>query len=430
MFNAKALSLKKIVVAGSLCLLAFASLAIAALVAGHLRIINGTARIEQVTVPSVVETSRVARNLEHLRHYGDMALFANSPTERARAQMSVTLIATHPSMNASEIVKARVQKAELVLTEALAFAPLGLAKTHTHDKAVARWIVAAEDLSLLADELTIESSQRATNDANQIHRISTQTLSWLTAAMVGLLLGGLVFGWFLIVLIARPLQQTVQVLDTLDANSSGKFKLPESPVREIERLRLATYALAEAKEGAERSRTELERLATTDGLSGLLNRRHFNGLAEDEWLRCRRYERSLAVLMVDIDYFKSINDQHGHAAGDLVIINIANLMKRVIRGSDQVARIGGDEFAVLMPETESVAAMNVAERLCSEANSEIVVLGKGIEIRYSVSVGVAVLDPSDQDFNELSQRADSALYRAKRGDRNCAVFAQTVQKNA
>ncbi|MBV5350171.1 hypothetical protein JZU71_03190, partial [bacterium] len=125
-----------------------------------------------------------------------------------------------------------------------------------------------------------ESSQRATTDAHQIHHISTQTFSWLTAAIVGLLLCGLVFGWFLIVLIARPLQRTAQVLDTLDANSSGQFELPESPVREIERLRLATYALAEAKESAEHSRVELERLATTDGLSGLLNRRHFNGLAE------------------------------------------------------------------------------------------------------------------------------------------------------
>ncbi|MBV5350170.1 GGDEF domain-containing protein, partial [bacterium] len=135
------------------------------------------------------------------------------------------------------------------------------------------------------------------------------------------------------------------------------------------------------------------------------------------------------VLMVDIDYFKSINDQYGHAAGDSVIISIANLMKRVIRASDQVARIGGDEFVVLMPETESLAALNVAERLCSEAASEIVVFGTGVEIRYSVSVGVAVLDPLDQDFTKLAQRADSALYRAKRGGRNSVVFAQVDQDN-
>ncbi|WP_176785785.1 GGDEF domain-containing protein [Propionivibrio dicarboxylicus] len=412
---------------GILFLVTFSSLAVVALIVGHLKIASGTASIEQVTVPNVLEMSRTARNLEHLRRYGDTALLAASPAERTRAQMAMTLIITHPSMNTSELLKARVRRAERVLNEALALAPFSSTSPEAHAQALARWALAANDLTLLADELTIESSQRASNDANQIHRVSTQTLSWLTAAIVCLLLYGLLFGWFLIIYIARPLQRTAQVLDTLDTRLSAKFELPESPVWEVQRLRRATYALAEAKESAEEARVELERLATTDGLSGLFNRRCFNNLADIEWIRCRRYGRPLAVLMVDIDHFKLINDQYGHAAGDLVITNFGKLIRRIVRASDQAARIGGEEFAVLMPEATAVAAMNVAERICSEAACEVVT-GTGTEIHYTVSVGVAVVGASDQDFGALAQRADSSLYRAKNKGRNCVVFADADEK--
>ncbi len=414
-------SLKGIVIGAGLILAVVALLAIGTLVAGHLQISSGTATIEQVTVPGLLESSRVARNLEHLRRYGDMAVLADSPTERAHAQMSMTLIATHPSMQAGEIVKARVRKAERTLSEALA---LSATNHSAQSQAMALWTPAAEDLTALADELTTESSLRATDDAHRIHSISTKTLEWLTVAIVILLLCVLLFGGFLMIFIARPLQRNAQVLDHLDDRARDLIDLPDSPVREIERLRIATHALSAAMANAEQSRLELERLATVDGLSKLFNRRHFSHLAEAEWLRSRRYLRPLAVLMADIDLFKLINDQHGHAAGDQVIISFANLMKRVVRASDQIARVGGEEFAVLMPEADLAAAMNVAERLCAEAADNTVVFQREKEISYTVSVGVAILDPADQRFDELMQRADTGLYRAKRSGRNRVEFAQ------
>ena len=108
---------------------------------------------------------------------------------------------------------------------------------------------------------------------------------------------------------------------------------------------------------------ELERLATTDGMTGIYNRRHFLALADVEWNRTSRYNRPLSFLIFDIDYFKSINDRYGHQAGDEVIVHLANLAGSSKRASDVLARIGGEEFALLLPETDLAQAEIIAERL-------------------------------------------------------------------
>jgi diguanylate cyclase (GGDEF)-like protein len=167
---------------------------------------------------------------------------------------------------------------------------------------------------------------------------------------------------------------------------------------------------------------QLEDLATTDELSGLFNRRHFMTLADKEWGRFKRYGRPLAMLMLDIDLFKSINDRFGHGAGDKVITAVAEACIEARRSSDIVARVGGEEFALLLPETTHEDAYLVAERLRERIAKRAIVVD-GIALNVTISVGVADAAMSMKDLRELMKDADGALYTAKRDGRNRVAIA-------
>jgi diguanylate cyclase (GGDEF)-like protein len=169
-----------------------------------------------------------------------------------------------------------------------------------------------------------------------------------------------------------------------------------------------------------RQAQELQRLATTDGMTGIYNRRHFLTLAELEWERASRHEHPLSFLIFDIDYFKSINDAYGHEAGDKVITHLANVAKAGKRGSDVLARIGGEEFALLLPETTLGEAQIVAERLRRDVAEQTPVVAAR-EMPATVSVGVAWRTPEMSGIAQLMSAADKALYEAKRGGRNRVV---------
>jgi diguanylate cyclase (GGDEF)-like protein len=171
--------------------------------------------------------------------------------------------------------------------------------------------------------------------------------------------------------------------------------------------------------------TDLVRLASIDGLTGLYNRRHFMALAEKEWNRVKRYERPLSLLMLDIDLFKSINDRFGHDAGDKVIMDVANSCIETKRSSDVVGRIGGEEFAFVLPETDMESALQLAERLRLSIAERPVFLGRE-SITLSVSIGLAEASPSVSGIQELMKQADEALYVAKRNGRNRVVAAGLV----
>lgn len=165
---------------------------------------------------------------------------------------------------------------------------------------------------------------------------------------------------------------------------------------------------------------EQERLATTDGMTGIYNRRHFMMLADREWEKALRYGRPLSFLMMDIDHFKAINDAHGHKIGDEVIVHLAKLATRYKRGSDVLARVGGEEFAILLPETSLKQAQTAAERLRLEIASRPVVAGQ-LSLDLTVSVGIAEAHPDISSLAELMNAADKALYEAKRTGRNRVV---------
>jgi len=161
----------------------------------------------------------------------------------------------------------------------------------------------------------------------------------------------------------------------------------------------------------------LETQAHTDSLTGLANRRRFFEVGEAELARARRYGTPLSVLMLDIDHFKAVNDAHGHSAGDRVLQQLSRTCLEVMRTVDVVGRVGGEEFAILLPETALEGAVEVAERLRVAVAKSAVTRDEGAPIRYTVSIGVATLD-GNSNLDTLLSQSDTALYDAKHGGRN------------
>ncbi|MFZ5581682.1 MAG: diguanylate cyclase [Pseudomonadota bacterium] len=172
-----------------------------------------------------------------------------------------------------------------------------------------------------------------------------------------------------------------------------------------------------------RAMDSLHRLATVDTLTGLNNRSRFLDQGEAEITRTRRLGRSVAVLMLDVDHFKRINDTHGHGAGDVALKIVAAIIARELRAIDICGRLGGEEFAVMLPETDGQGAMQAAERLRQAVAQEKVRVAEGVELGITVSIGATILAPQDANIDHLLARADGALYEAKRSGRNLALYA-------
>jgi diguanylate cyclase (GGDEF)-like protein len=169
-------------------------------------------------------------------------------------------------------------------------------------------------------------------------------------------------------------------------------------------------------------RVELLWRAQVDELTGLLNRWALKRVAMREIQRCRRLNGDLAVVMMDLDGLKVVNDTRGHGCGDVVLQAVAGVLQETVRGHDSVARMGGDEFCILLPETSLAEAMTVAERLRIEVH-DLVVKYRGETVRPRASLGVASSDVSGLVWQSLMDHSDAALYRAKREGRNRVVMA-------
>jgi diguanylate cyclase (GGDEF)-like protein len=174
------------------------------------------------------------------------------------------------------------------------------------------------------------------------------------------------------------------------------------------------------------NRERLRLVGLTDGLTGLYNRRHLLHRLLQETTRAQRYGQDLSCLFVDADHFKQVNDTYGHAAGDRVLVALARCLRDRLRASDLATRYGGEEFAVLLPETDLSNARRLAEQIREAIAAIEVVLEDGQAIRVTVSIGVAELDPSGphpQAGDALLQAADDAVYAAKAAGRNCVRCA-------
>ena len=162
---------------------------------------------------------------------------------------------------------------------------------------------------------------------------------------------------------------------------------------------------------------DLQILCRTDPLTTAANRRAFNEILSQEFSRFKRSQREYALIMIDLDHFKSINDQHGHSVGDQVLIEVTERCKDNIRVHDILARLGGEEFCILLPYTESKQAKKVAERLREKIEIKPIIVD-GLRVKVTISVGISLVSSGDEDGHQAMERADQKLFQAKESGRN------------
>ena len=178
-----------------------------------------------------------------------------------------------------------------------------------------------------------------------------------------------------------------------------------------------SFELRKAKE-------QTETLARTDFLTGMNNRRSFYDLCETQFRLARRHGQDLAVILFDIDQFKTINDAHGHAVGDEVLKNLSRIVVETCRESDVAGRVGGEEFAILLPQTKAENAHELAERLREQMERSVLHLDRE-EVKFTASFGVAQIFPACESLEALVAAADGAMYEAKQRGKNFVFSAVT-----
>jgi diguanylate cyclase (GGDEF)-like protein len=203
-------------------------------------------------------------------------------------------------------------------------------------------------------------------------------------------------------------------IDAMNAGALDYLVKGEISSRSLERSLRYALKLGESLEA-------LRRLATRDQLTGLLNRREFDRILKEEAERARGFGHPFALVMVDVDHFKGINDAHGHPIGDVVLREVAKRLADQVRTVDRVARFGGEEFAVVVMESDRAAGLKTAQRICAAVQGEPVRAHDALLLNVTVSAGVASLPQDAATPETLIAAADKALYAAKGAGRNCAV---------
>lgn len=215
-----------------------------------------------------------------------------------------------------------------------------------------------------------------------------------------------------------------QVISALDMGAHDFVAKPINYHILAARMRSA-LRLREAQQQLTQLNSELKRLASIDPLTGVYNRRSYYQQADAEFNKSLRHQRPLSVIMLDVDHFKNINDRYGHAMGDVALTQLARICVELIRSSDFVGRLGGEEFAICCPETDLEGAVQLAERLRATIG-DTPVKNEDIEVSLTVSIGVSQLVGADASIDHLQNRADQLLYEAKQKGRNRVVSAMSV----
>ena len=385
------------------------------------RVLQASERLQQETVPGIVRFQRLARNLDQLRQEGERLFSSGTPEGRQQSLFIVMLVASHPSIldhpQSAEI--ARDTENFLVETSRLAGQDPALLKARH-----AEWLHYSKRLSLLVDDLSVQGTSLATEDLDDMVAVMRLARYKLMGALA-------LVGVFLLLMIAllrrhliAPLQRIDHALSSLGVDQPAP-EFPDVRLTEIHAVEEATKRLHASLASNEAARRELELLANRDGLTGLINRRHFMLMAETELQRAQRYGRPIVVALGDLDYFKRLNDTYGHGAGDAVLRTFAALLSDSVRQSDLVCRYGGEEFAFLFPESSVEQARVLVERFRQRFAEHDVRLPDGLLVRVTLSIGLA--DASHCPIEIALQRADFALYEAKRLGRNRVIVAEDTR---
>jgi len=226
---------------------------------------------------------------------------------------------------------------------------------------------------------------------------------------------------FLFLSATQNLQQQVRLLDGGACDTISK---PFHPSELVARLRLH-LKLKRLQDELREKNTMLARLSTTDPVTGLRTRRYATEVLNIEWIRARRYQTPLAVMMADLDHFKHVNDKFGHPAGDAVLRGVSELLRQTLRAPDVSGRYGGEEILVILPQTEVEGAAQMADRWRQAVEAASFRAPDGRNVGVTVSIGVAAFDPAHATAEELVAAADEALYRAKHQGRNRVALARS-----
>jgi diguanylate cyclase (GGDEF)-like protein len=216
----------------------------------------------------------------------------------------------------------------------------------------------------------------------------------------------------------RTDDRTIGVLNVADKASGDPF----TPYDLDLLTSIATYTMIAVQRSEFHRRTEeLKQISITDSLTGLLNRGHFQERLAEEIERFKRHKLPFSLIMIDIDDFKRLNDTHGHVVGDEALVATARSIRNSIRAIDMAARYGGEEFTVILPQTAKQAARTMAQRIGRAVARTPIQTTKGVVLYLTVSLGAASFPDDATTGDELLQRADQAMYEAKRRGKNQAV---------
>jgi diguanylate cyclase (GGDEF)-like protein len=389
----------------------------------------------QRILPMIFEREWAVLNLERLKQYGTIIETAGEQQLRADTRAMAAFLASHPSFQFEPSLVEAVERSDRAIG-ALATAKdeadllrrqgQSAAADQLERREAANWHGVKASLDTLSDYLSVSATKLADERAAATEKAAHQVVI-LVIAFFGLdaiLLA--VAALFVHRLLLKPILAITHALD-IDRVREAR-PLPTSSIAEIDTLYRSTermaYAMTEIEEANRQARAlqaELRRLASTDELTGLANRRWFLEMATRELERCRRFRQAFSVLMVDVDHFKLINDTHGHAVGDAVLVAVARALESSLRSVDLLGRVGGEEFAAGLPQTLGDDALATAERLRANVEAISITLESGATLRLTTSVGVTVVQAGDATLDVLMARADEALYTAKRAGRNRVV---------
>lgn len=374
-------------------------------------VVDTTLRLQDRTLPEIIRYQRLSRNLEQIRQEGERIFAVGTLPARQQALFVVTLVASHPSVLEHQEAARLARDVERFLAETVRTYGASDIPPAAYDE----WQRFAGRLGVLVDDIYIQGVNQAGTDLKEV--MGTMDLA-RSKLYMALLVVGIFLLIFLLLLhrhLIRPLQRIDEELTTLAVDNSRPHFTPTRMV-EIASIEAAIVALHEALQRNEEGRRTLESLANRDGLTGLMNRRHFMETATVELERAHRYGRPITVGMADLDFFKRLNDTYGHAAGDQVLREFARLIMESVRQSDLVCRYGGEEFAFLFPESSLEEARLLAERLRTRCAAYDIRLPDDQLVRITVSIGLA--DATTSSIDDALRAADNALYAAKRLGRN------------
>lgn len=384
------------------------------------RIEGDAQHIFDVSSAKVFEATRTIRGLERLAREGDAIHGITDPAERKQRRQRLHSLLDDASLQGDERLRLLVARAFGILDKNIE--ELGTQGTAARAAANDRWAPVMQELVNHSEAIGAEVADLATQEADHIMISTAAARRMLLYVAFSLALASVALFLLIYFGLTYPL---VRLSRDLQLAREGKpIVHAEEAVRELQMLHDAAEALSAAHRKLEFAQVQLEQMAHTDMLTGLANRRMFEIQGQQAFEHAKRHGEPLCVLMFDIDFFKRVNDQYGHAGGDSVLRELGRYLRSAQRGSDSpAARLGGEEFGLLLTKATLHEAALTAERLRQGIAQLSVTMPGGEKVQFTISLGVAECTAEDSGLNALVRRADTALYAAKQNGRNRVELA-------